>query len=61
MRGRKMKQKKNMRRISLLVTAQTAWHIQRLARIAGVDQGRVVDKLVRDRMVMLHEGEERAL
>lgn len=55
-----MKQKKNMRRISLLVTAQTAWHIQQLARIAGVDQGRVVDKLVRDRMVMLHEGEERA-
>ena len=50
-----MKQKKNMRRISLLVTAQTAWYIQQLARIAGVDQGRVVDKLVRDRMVMLHE------
>lgn len=50
-----MKQKKNMRRISLLVTAQTAWHLRQLAEMGNVDQGRVMDKLVRDRMVMLHE------
>lgn len=46
--------KKNMRRISLLVTAQTAWNLQHLADMGRTDPGRVVDKLVRDRMVELH-------
>lgn len=45
--------KKNMRRVSLLVTAQTAWNIKRLAKMERCDQGRAVDKLVRDRMVSL--------
>lgn len=46
--------KKNMRRIRLLVTAQTAYHLEELARICGYkEQGRVVDKLVREKMVSL--------
>lgn len=45
--------KKNLRRVSLLVTAQTAGNIQRLADMEKTTPGRVVDKLVRDRMVMM--------
>lgn len=48
-----MNNKKNLRRISILVTAQTASNIQRLAYMEKTTPGRVVDKLVRDRMVML--------
>lgn len=47
--------KKNLRRVSLLVTAQTAGNIRRLADMEKTTPGRVVDKLVRDRMVMLRE------
>ena len=42
--------KKNLRRISVVVTAQTLWHLQRLAAVAGYgekDIGKVIDKLVR--------------
>ena len=42
--------KKNLRRISIVVTAQTEWHLKRLAALAGwgeKDLGRVVDKLTR--------------
>lgn len=46
--------KKNLRRVSLLVTAQTAKNLERLAGMGKTTPGRVVDKLVRDRMVMLH-------
>ena len=46
-----------MRRISVLVTAQTAYNLGRLAAMDGGNQGRVIDKLVRDRMVMLKEAE----
>lgn len=44
--------KKNLRRVSLVVTAQTLWHLQHMAAIAGYgekDLGRVVDKLIRER------------
>ena len=46
---------RNLRKIRLLVTAQTAHNLEKLAAMAGYgDQaGRVVDKLVRDRMVEL--------
>lgn len=50
-----MSRQKNMRRISVLVTAQTAYNLARLAAMDGGNQGRVIDKLVRDRMVMLKE------
>ena len=49
--------RKNLRRISVLVTAQTAFNLARLAAMDGGNQGRVLDKLVRDRMVLLHEAE----
>lgn len=48
-----MERKKNLRRIRLLVTAQTAHNLERLAKMGQCDPGRVVDKLVRDRMVAL--------
>ena len=48
--------KKRLRRISILVTAQTAGNLRRLADMAGYREiGRVVDKLTRDKMVSLHE------
>lgn len=50
-----MKPKKNLRRISVLVTAQTAHNLDRLADMCGLrDQGRVIDKLVREKMVALY-------
>lgn len=49
--------KKNLRRISVLVTAQTLYNIAKLAAMDGGNEGRVIDKLVRDRMVMLKEAE----
>ena len=49
--------KKNMRRISVLVTAQTLYNLARLAAMDGGNEGRVIDKLVRDRMLMLKEAE----
>ena len=46
--------KKNMRRVSLLVTAQTAKNLDRLAAMSGYyEVGRVVDKLVREKMISL--------
>ena len=43
-------EKKNLRRISIVVTAQTEWHLKHLAAISGYSEknlGKVVDKLVR--------------
>ena len=45
---------KNFRRLSVLVTSQTAYNLQRLAQMAGYrETGRVVDKLVREKMMNL--------
>ncbi len=42
--------KKNMRRISILVTAQTAKNLERLASMCGYREiGMVVDKLTREK------------
>lgn len=41
---------RNLRRINIVVTAQTLWHLRRLAAMSGwgeKDLGRVIDKLVR--------------
>lgn len=46
---------KNLRRLSILVTSQTAYNLERLARMENTSLGRVVDKLTRDRMVYLRE------
>lgn len=43
-----MRDKKNLRRVSLLVTAQTAYNLEKLAAMCGYrEKGHVVDKLVR--------------
>lgn len=48
--------KKNMRRISVLVTAQTAKNLQRLAAMAGYrETGLVIDKLTREKMLSLRQ------
>ena len=49
--------KKNLRRLSALVTAQTLYNIAKLAAMDGRTIGQVIDKLVRDRMVMHKEAE----
>lgn len=50
--------KKNLRRISILVTAQTQANLERLAAMAGCYKvGRVIDKLVREKMVSLRDWE----
>lgn len=44
--------KKNLRRISILVTAQTAYNLKRLADMAQVKEpGMIVDKLVREKQL----------
>lgn len=52
--------KSNFRRLSCLVSAQTLGNLFKLARIAGYGDniGRVVDKLVREKMIQLREGSE---
>lgn len=51
-------EKKNLRRVSMIVTAQTKYNLERLAAAAGYkDIGRVVDKLTREKMIALHEGD----
>lgn len=45
-----MTNKKNLRRVSVVVTAQTLYHLNRLAAMNGwgeKDIGRVIDKIVR--------------
>lgn len=46
--------RKNMRRDQQADSAQTAWNLQHLAVMGKMEPGRVVDKLVRNRMVELH-------
>ena len=48
--------RKNMRRLSILVTAQTLYNLQKLADMTGSrNVGRVVDKLTREKMLALKE------
>ena len=51
--------KRRMRRLSVLVTPQTFWHLARIAKMAGFGDnlGRVIDKLVREKVMELR-GEE---
>lgn len=47
--------KTNMRRVSLRVTAQTLYNLERLRKMGELKSlGRVVDKLTREKMVALH-------
>ena len=54
--------KKNLRRISIVVTAQTKGNLERLAAVSGYKElGRVVDKLTREKMISLHVKENDAI
>lgn len=49
--------KKNLRRISEVVTAQTDYNLDRMAKKFGYrERGRVIDDLVRDRLLMMNGG-----
>ena len=50
-----MQNRKNLRRLSIHVSAQTAWNLEKLARMSGYGDnvGKVVDKLVRQKMIEL--------
>ena len=50
--------RKQKRRIVLLVTPQTAYNLERLADMDGHPGqiGRAVDKLVRDKMMVMRRG-----
>lgn len=51
-----MNKKPNTRKLSMRVTSQTAFNLERLAAISGLKTtGRVVDKLVREKMVSIKE------
>ena len=53
------RRKPNLRRISALVTAQTAATLEHLTRMAGFhDVGQVIDALVREKMISLHYGRQ---
>ena len=55
-----MSRKKNLRRLSTLVTAQTMGNLEKLATMAGYgNTGRVIDKLVRDHMMRLRLGSKK--
>ena len=55
-----MSKKKNLRRLSTLVTAQTLGNLEKLAAMAGYgNTGRVIDKLVRDHMMRLRLGSKK--
>ena len=48
---------KNLRRLSVLVNSQTEYHLYQLAQMAGYKEiGRVIDKLVREKMIALKGG-----
>lgn len=47
--------RRNLRKLTIKVTPQTAYNLHRLADMGNIPVGRVVDKLVRDRMVEMKE------
>ncbi len=54
--------KKPTRKITLRVTSQTAYNLELLTAMSGVKSvGRVVDKLVRDRMLALKGRKEEGI
>lgn len=52
--------RQHKRKLTVRVTPQTAYNLERLAVMAGVrGRGRVVDKLVREKMIALHPRHEK--
>lgn len=49
--------KKNRRRITTLISAQTLYHLENMRQFCGFkDIGRVIDKIVREKQIELNEG-----
>ena len=43
---------KNLRRVSVVITAQTQYNLEKLAAACGYkDIGRIIDKLTREKMI----------
>ena len=50
-----MSRKKNLRRLNVLVTAQTLYNLDRLSKMEGdCNIGRAIDKLTREKMLRLN-------
>ena len=45
--------KKNLRRVSVVLNTQTLYHLERMAAVSGYGKniGRVIDKLVREKQI----------
>lgn len=49
--------KRNQRRVSVLISSQTLYHLESMRQFCGYnDIGRVIDKLVREKQMSLNEG-----
>lgn len=49
--------KQNRRRVSVLLSSQTLYHLENMAQFCGhKDLGRVIDKLVREKRLDQNEG-----
>ena len=48
--------KYNRRRVSVLISSQTLYHLEQMAQFCGhKDLGRVIDKLVREKRLSINE------
>lgn len=48
--------RKHKIRITVRITSQTAYNLDRLAKMSGMRAGRVIDKLIREKMIALRMG-----
>lgn len=48
--------RKHKIRITVRITSQTAYNLDRLAKMSGMRAGRVIDKLIREKMISLKTG-----
>lgn len=51
--------KKNSRRVSVVISAQTLYHLETMAQYSKCDIGRVIDKLVREKQISLSDSVRR--
>lgn len=47
--------RKRTRKITVTVTPMTAYHLEQIAAAERVSTGKVIDKLVRDRMLLIRD------
>ena len=51
-----MQDKRNKRRVSMLLNAQTVYHLNKEAEREGVSIGQIVDRMVRDARLQVNGG-----